>query len=241
MYESLFTLAIVHLITSMLLGSFLSVLCLGFTSSIVPSDNPFSCLFSYTRSTVGLQLQGPEGGGHHDPVARRGPEVKHGLARDLVPHLAVDHALPLSRNPGHAHALERSQSHVPVHSQEFDENQVPVRHHLRDENVGRLRQLRKILQMWLGLSAHGRNWDSRERRVSSVLDDLGAGLFSVVERVGLGGWLPMRVLRTTDETMRVPIDVCSKNNTDFDGDEDWGLPPGSADAQDQVRATLARV
>jgi hypothetical protein len=53
--------------------------------------------------------------------------------------------------------------------------------------------------------------------------------------------LPMRVRRTSDKTMRVPVDVCSKNNTDFDGDEDWFLVAGCSDAREQIERALVRV
>lgn len=58
---------------------------------------------------------------------------------------------------------------------------------------------------------------------------------------GADSALPMLVERTSDKTMRVPVNVCSKNRTDFDEDEDWGLVPGSVDGQVQAREALARV
>jgi DNA-directed RNA polymerase beta' subunit len=50
--------------------------------------------------------------------------------------------------------------------------------------------------------------------------------------------LPMKVRRveTGVFSMRVPLDVCNMNNTDFDGDEAWVIKGGSKDGVGGVRA-----
>lgn len=46
----------------------------------------------------------------------------------------------------------------------------------------------------------------------------------------------MWVMRTDHKSMKVPIEVCKKNNTDLDGDEDWGCVPASEDAIEETIA-----
>ncbi|MCJ1472490.1 hypothetical protein MMC13_001138 [Lambiella insularis] len=60
---------------------------------------------------------------------------------------------------------------------------------------------------------------------------------------GANSALPMRVMRTThdDDSMRVPLDVCSLNDTDFDGGEDWMLKPMTRDAILETEEALERV
>ncbi|KAF4460187.1 hypothetical protein FALBO_13028 [Fusarium albosuccineum] len=55
--------------------------------------------------------------------------------------------------------------------------------------------------------------------------------------------LPMVVKRSTtnDPSMRVPLDVCKMNNTDFDGDEAWMSKAGSPDAIKELTEAWKRV
>ncbi|KAL9122247.1 MAG: hypothetical protein Q9187_001199 [Circinaria calcarea] len=60
---------------------------------------------------------------------------------------------------------------------------------------------------------------------------------------GANSSLPMRVMRTTsnEHSMRVPLEVCKLNNTDFDGDEDWIYKPMTTDAIMETEEAFDRV
>ena len=58
---------------------------------------------------------------------------------------------------------------------------------------------------------------------------------------GKNSALPMIVRMSDTDSMRVPLDICKLNNTDFDGDEDWGLACASEDAREQLFEAVERV
>lgn len=85
------------------------------------------------------------------------------------------------------------------------------------------------------------NEDGRFEKAKMVEGDVVA--YGRCPSQGVDSALPMMVKRAAEgeTSMRVPLDVCKMNNTDFDGDEAWMYKPGSPDAVTELNSAWKRL